>query len=90
MCAIQHRDAPSIERIIVHEPRSMLSAFWTMTVLAIACAALGLLASWRRRSRPENLGSVSDRWIAEHRSGTRTGFEALKFQSGAFVESLER
>jgi len=47
-----------------------MSGFWTITVFAIACAAIGLFTSWRRRGQPEHLGTVSDHWIAEHRSSS--------------------
>ena len=89
MCAIQHSDAPSLERIIIHEQRSVLSMFWTMTVVVIAFAALGLITSWRRRNRPEHLGTVSDHWIAEHRSGLDR-IRGADVQARAYVAWLKQ
>jgi hypothetical protein len=46
-----------------------MSALWTTVTVAACCVGLALFASWQRRGRHENLGAVSDHWIAEHRFG---------------------
>jgi len=46
-----------------------LSAVWIVLALCLAGAVVALVNALRRGHRPENLGAVSDSWIAEHRFG---------------------
>jgi hypothetical protein len=47
-----------------------LTAWWTIGAVSLAGAMLAFISSWRRSGRQENLGAVSDHWIAEHRFGS--------------------
>jgi len=42
-------------------------SIWIVVALTIAAAIVILLATWRRRDQPGDLGVVSHQWIAEHR-----------------------
>jgi hypothetical protein len=46
-----------------------LSAVWIVLALFIVGAVVVLINALRRGDRPQNLGAVSDSWIAEHRFG---------------------
>jgi hypothetical protein len=45
-----------------------MSTGWTLVFLAVATVIAVVAASWRRRGDPAELGTVSARWIAEHRT----------------------
>jgi hypothetical protein len=44
-----------------------MNAVWVVVGLGIAGAFVALLGSWRRGDRPADLGTVSNRWIAEQK-----------------------
>jgi hypothetical protein len=46
-----------------------VNAGWILLALGIAGAVVMLAASWVRRDRSPDLGSVSHQWIAEQRLG---------------------
>ena len=46
-----------------------MNTVWVALALAIL-ALLVLVASWRRRTNPTDLGAVSHQWIAEHRAAS--------------------
>lgn len=41
---------------------------WMVVLLAVATVIAVVTASWRRRGDTAELGTVSARWIAEHRA----------------------
>jgi hypothetical protein len=45
-----------------------MSPGWTLVLLAVGVVIAMILGSWRRRVVTAELGSVSARWIAEHRA----------------------
>jgi len=44
-----------------------VTAFWILVGLGVAAAAVMVIAVWRRRGGPADLGVVSSQWIAEQR-----------------------
>jgi len=48
---------------------SLVSTGWIVLAIAVVVAGLTLATSWLRRDHDVDLGSVSDQWIAEHRTG---------------------
>jgi hypothetical protein len=47
-----------------------MNTVWVALALGIAAAIFVLIASWRRRTHPTDLGAVSHQWIAEHRAAS--------------------
>ena len=47
----------------------LVTASWIVAVLGVAVVVFVLVATWRRRNREPDLGSVSHQWIAERRMG---------------------
>ena len=45
-----------------------MSAGWTLVILVVATVIAAVAASWRRRVDTAALGTMSARWIAEHRA----------------------
>jgi hypothetical protein len=45
-----------------------MSAGWTLVLLAVGTVIAAIIASWHRRVYTAELGTVSARWIAEHRA----------------------
>jgi hypothetical protein len=46
-----------------------VSAVWVVLAVGLVVAILVLTKSWRRRDQEVDLGSVSDQWMAEQRTG---------------------
>ena len=45
-----------------------MSAGWTLVLLIVSAVIAVIAASWRRRVDTAALGTMSARWIAEHRA----------------------
>jgi hypothetical protein len=47
-----------------------MNGLWVLGGLIIAGALVALVTSWRHAGHQTDLGSVSNQWIAEHRSAS--------------------
>ena len=45
-----------------------MSAGWTLVFVAVGLMIAAVTMSWRRRVKIAELGTLSSRWIAEHRA----------------------
>ena len=46
-----------------------MNTLWILASVAILGVVAALVLSWQRYHRDQDLGAVSDQWIAEHRLG---------------------
>jgi hypothetical protein len=50
--------------------RGFVNTLWVVLALGGAGAAVAVVTSWLRGSQAEDMGAVSNQWIAEHRLGS--------------------
>jgi hypothetical protein len=46
-----------------------LNVAWLVGGIALVGVVIALIVSWYERDRPTDLGTVSQQWVAEQRSG---------------------
>jgi hypothetical protein len=46
-----------------------VNALWVIGAIGLVAAVIAIVTSWRRAEHLDDLGAVSNQWIAEHRLG---------------------
>jgi hypothetical protein len=55
------------------EEDAVMPALWITVAISVAVSILFMILHSRRSTRAGDLGVISERWIAQHRAGSRDG-----------------